>query len=911
MAEDDVRWLATLGRRIELGMLYDCRREKVVSKSKLWHDDEMRKACVVHHINQCNFSIISSNEVDDKAAALRMDNALKASYLCGLVDVRGSAKYLEDKIQSCRQARVTVHHRSTTAFTELPLQRCRSNVKDLNQFEQKGATHVVIGVVYGVQSFFIFDRKCSSKENATEVRNHLLHVIENEGAFGKRVTRLSTPSKYGNVENIFCRFLVDFSLEVEPKTYKDAVSMAKKLPLMIEKNGVNSIPILVRLLSLNKLNPQLVKSVGQNSCSEHVLNEFQRILERTNAMQVRCNDLKNNDICKDFPQFSARFEEMSAILDNFIKSIKQKGARALLEIRSGGKEQTIRDVIRDSNQSPFREQQLSVWIKHKEHEMNTVAECLKLLAGVPVIQSQDDLNQLRSRYSRVVCFSFPLTAPDDCLIVLSQSTDSLKQTPHVTEHSLRSQSPWLIEHNATTKSLAAHFMELYKKNWNTQTSSRFVVSGFGSGVHVAILVFEQGRQVHTIFEPPKRLGSKVGHTVVHSDERSSFSQFLVQSHEDYILDICRISQSDPVESDPQILTIPLIERSSSATATYRSYSFGRLPSSDIHHKVIMLFGATGAGKSTLINAMINYILGVKWEDDYRFKIVDERGEGRQSQAHSQTKHITLYTIYGNRHHKIPYTVTLVDTPGFANTGGIGRDKAISNQIQDFFSHSEDHHMDHIDAVGLVVQASRPRLTPTEVYVFDSIMSSFAFDIKRNIILLITFCDAKKPSVIQAIDEAGIAHNETICRFNNSVLYSSKSTYGAVDSDIEDDEDSIDKVLWNMEMKSMAQLFEAVIHLEPITFALLKEGLIESICVTKQETQVGGGSGRKEVGLNHTKSGLLAEKKVESTEEKKAVEVARDVKSNRSSSATGGRIRRFFKRFRFGRARSNRDKYDHL
>lgn len=41
-----------------------------------------------------------------------------------------------------------------------------------------------------------------------------------------------------------------------------------------------------------------------------------------------------------------------------------------------------------------------------------------------------------------------------------------------------------------------------------------------------------------------------------------------------------------------------------------------------NEKTIMLVGATGTGKSTLVDGMINYILGVNWNDPYRLTLVD-------------------------------------------------------------------------------------------------------------------------------------------------------------------------------------------------------------------------------------------------------------------------------------------------
>ena len=78
---------------------------------------------------------------------------------------------------------------------------------------------------------------------------------------------------------------------------------------------------------------------------------------------------------------------------------------------------------------------------------------------------------------------------------------------------------------------------------------------------------------------------------------------------------------------------------------FRWFNIGRTdavsPSEDHRdHKVIILMGATGSGKSTLIDGMINYIFGVKWKDSFRFKCVRDDNFNVINQTHSQsTKHI--------------------------------------------------------------------------------------------------------------------------------------------------------------------------------------------------------------------------------------------------------------------------------
>ena len=86
---------------------------------------------------------------------------------------------------------------------------------------------------------------------------------------------------------------------------------------------------------------------------------------------------------------------------------------------------------------------------------------------------------------------------------------------------------------------------------------------------------------------------------------------------------------------------------------------------------MIVLGAVGAGKSTLINRIANHVLGVQWKDNFRFSIISETGV--ESQAHSQIKGITAYTLYDTI---LPYVLTIIDTPRFGDTGGIKSDLRI-------------------------------------------------------------------------------------------------------------------------------------------------------------------------------------------------------------------------------------------
>ena len=111
------------------------------------------------------------------------------------------------------------------------------------------------------------------------------------------------------------------------------------------------------------------------------------------------------------------------------------------------------------------------------------------------------------------------------------------------------------------------------------------------------------------------------------------------------------------------------------------------------HRTIMVIGATGTGKTTLLNSMMNYLWQVEYNDPYRFKLVYE-----QLKAHGQAESVTnKVTAYHLDPPALDYQLTVIDTPGFGDTRGLSQDQKITRNIKKFF----ETKIQEIDAICFV------------------------------------------------------------------------------------------------------------------------------------------------------------------------------------------------------------------
>ena len=242
---------------------------------------------------------------------------------------------------------------------------------------------------------------------------------------------------------------------------------------------------------------------------------------------------------------------------------------------------------------------------------------------------------------------------------------------------------------------------------------------------------------------------------------------------------------------------------------------------------MMVVGQTGSGKTTLLNSLINYIMGIKFEDDFRYIIIDE--DTGKNQSHSQTSDVNIYCIQKTKNFP---PIKIIDTPGFGDTRGIAFDKTIIDKIEDAFKNK----IDNLNAICFVVQSTNARLTSSQKYIFSSIMNLFGDDIAENFIAMLTFCDGGKIVIYDALTAKGSFFDlvkdqikgDWYFKFNNSVIFSDDATEYNWNLGMKSYERFVDKLLLLPE-KSLTQSREVLNQRKQI---ILK---IESL---KQELETG-------------------------------------------------------------------------
>ena len=159
---------------------------------------------------------------------------------------------------------------------------------------------------------------------------------------------------------------------------------------------------------------------------------------------------------------------------------------------------------------------------------------------------------------------------------------------------------------------------------------------------------------------------------------------------------------------------------------------------------IMVIGETGTGKSTWINALINYLQGIQFEEKIRYNLFDEKKlqrdyekiHGKKPDGSSVTDVPGVYNIEPTILYNNP--IRIVDTAGYGdirNNERVNYDEKITKDIQELFESST---IENLNAICLLFKASETRVHERTKYVINKLLSLFGQEVKNNIVIIFTF-----------------------------------------------------------------------------------------------------------------------------------------------------------------------------
>uniref|UniRef100_A0A3B3Q9Z9 Fibronectin type-III domain-containing protein n=1 Tax=Paramormyrops kingsleyae TaxID=1676925 RepID=A0A3B3Q9Z9_9TELE len=519
--------MAALGRPFQLGMLYDGRKDCLIPGITLWDREDLQR-----HTNEImkpktGIDVIASDSVEDKAGALDIDASLKASFIGGLVEVDGSAKYLKDTKASKKQARVTLKYKTTTKFMQLSMSHLgRGNVKHPYVFEKGIATHVVTAVLYGAQAFFVFDREVSESEDQQNMEGNLQVMIKKISSLsidGKGSLEL-TDTDRATVEKFSCIFYGDFALKQNPVSFQDAVDTYKTLPTLLGEKGGNAVPVRVWLLPLEILDSSAARLVRQ--ISVRLISETQSVIEDFNEIEMQCNDIMKRKIVAHFPEIGKKMKSFKDMCLEY-KSVFQRSLSSILPlIRGGGTEECVlANILTNKEQSPFQSNKLKEWLDCKEEEINLFQLYTDMMEHTTILASNSELQSeiLKNRDKNVVCFTFTSLGEEEPYLSCLQSHLKALSTAKLIEPTKEDGkdvkpgefyfSDSVLEKIKEQAILFIDFAKANKKNKKTDFIAASIPNDEQKGA--SIYLYKDGNKQSDHFQPPSKPGRPNASDVTH------------------------------------------------------------------------------------------------------------------------------------------------------------------------------------------------------------------------------------------------------------------------------------------------------------------------------------------------------------------------------------------------------------
>ncbi|KAK8385662.1 hypothetical protein O3P69_016442 [Scylla paramamosain] len=234
--------------------------------------------------------------------------------------------------------------------------------------------------------------------------------------------------------------------------------------------------------------------------------------------------------------------------------------------------------------------------------------------------------------------------------------------------------------------------------------------------------------------------------------------------------------------------------------------------SDQPTRCVLLLGETGAGKTTFINAAINHLFGVRFEEPFRLQLKEETEDNRM-ETESQTDLITAYTVYYKEGMKHKYNFVFIDTPGLADTRGVQQQRDTRSRLEAFLT--SDFGVDDLHCVGLVAKGNTNRDFDSQKTLLKEIISLLGDSVPEITHIFATFA-VDKPIVDAVMKNAGVSF-KSMFQFDNGVLFCFQTLQTMV------------SLRWNVMTAQYETFIDALINAPSVSVRILRERKLFDTC----------------------------------------------------------------------------------
>ncbi|XP_047464975.1 neoverrucotoxin subunit alpha-like [Mugil cephalus] len=407
----DQMTVAALGRSFTLGDLYDAYADEVITGLTLLDNPNIKEEN--HHSS--SFYVSTSDSIAEKSSLLDIDASMKASFLAGMIEVGGSAKFLNDKKKLKNQSRVTLQYKATTKFKKLSIS-CDDAQKMQTKLSGCSATHVVTGILYGANAFFVFDSEKLDASNVQEVQGEMqatikkIPKVEVEGGI-----KINLSDKERELsEKLSCSFHGDFHLKKIPSTFKAAVETYMELPSLLKESEGNGVPLKVTLTPL-KIFFDTAEELKGEIC-QGLLRKVQNAMEDVRNAEIRCTEYLEYEAIKGFPIISDNLKEFLQLCSDYTAMLRRTMKEKFPAIRAGKeKDASVEKLFDDRKMSPFSSDNLENWMEKEVDIIQSYGGRMIAVPQVTIVLEQSDMkNEGRARgVDHVLCFVFTLVEKED------------------------------------------------------------------------------------------------------------------------------------------------------------------------------------------------------------------------------------------------------------------------------------------------------------------------------------------------------------------------------------------------------------------------------------------------------------------------------------------------------------------